>query len=127
MIMNKKDTEWAILQNKSLSIIDPFGLYPNNIFEIYKSHKIFSDKLLLLFFRILRKLRFIKDLPNSLEYDRNWQKRIRRINNWILFYDDNSKSLCLYIKKKNPKACVYTYSWDIIGLPGWGGRIYRKF
>ncbi len=117
MMFRSINKHWIILQNKSLSLIDPFSLYTNNIFEIYKSTNNYFDKLLKLFYRFFRKIHIIKEIPKSLEYNKEWIKKIKQINNWILFFDNNSKDLCKYIKQKNPFAHVFVFSWDINFTP----------
>lgn len=106
---------WAILNNRSSLLIDPFKLYTNNVFEIYKQKESFN--IIKLIFRVFRKLRIINILPGFISYNNRWVKNIKKRSNWIIFFDANSKTLCEYIKNKNPNAKVYLYSWDIQWIP----------
>ncbi len=111
--------DWAILQNRCKIIIDPFKQYSGYVFEIFyiTFPQNLMSKLIILFFRILRKLHFIKSIPESLSYNYSWKKNVKKISNWIIFYDSNASSICKFIKKHNPSARVYAYSWDINFVP----------
>ena len=111
---------YAILQNRCKDLIDPYNQLKDKIFETYEDNKfqIFLNYFKKCFFRLLRKTKIIKDLPVSIQCNCKWKRKIKKINNWIIFYDSNqAKLICEYIKRYNPTAHVYAYSWDIKFIP----------
>ena len=55
------NSNFAILQNRSKNIIDPFNLYNNNIYETYEDRRLplLFIKIKKIYFRFLRKTKII--------------------------------------------------------------------
>ena len=79
------NSNFAILQNRSKNIIDPFNLYNNNIYETYEDRRLplLFIKIKKIYFRFLRKTKIIQDLPIDINYNLKWKNRVKHINNWI--------------------------------------------
>lgn len=111
------DKTFAIIQNRCRGIIDPFNRYNDCIFEVFKKQFKVKRGFLLLLFIILKKIHFIKYGLQSIYWNKEWKKKVKQFDNWIIFYDNSAKMIVQYIKKKNPSARCFIYSWDIHFIP----------
>ena len=107
--------KWCILQEYAKGLIDPFGFYPDSIFEVFDKCK---ERKFSLFFRVLRKIPLFKrKVPYSLCFASDWVNKIDKYENFIIFTVDFAESIARFIKKRNPNAHCYVYSWDIRYVP----------
>lgn len=93
-------------------LLDPFCNSSNFIFKLYDNEAM--KRCFFFPFRILRKIGILKDIPLSLKmHTGNWKKQVTKFDNWIVIFGKIDYSgFVKYIKKRNPNATFFFYSWD---------------
>ena len=101
------------MYNTNANILKPFSEDFNQLLCLCDLEAITYKRFFL--FRVLRKLHVIKDMPLNLKmFTGNWKNHISEFDNWIFFYDYvNFEKVIKVIKKGNPNARFFFYSWDI--------------